>query len=83
MGSAFHQLCPRYSGTLTPAAPTAIRLRDTVTFLCSLLQNIYVIANLFITNSYLLEMIRKIIFINYFSEFIHKFAIKFRFRKTL
>ena len=24
MGSAFHQLCPRYSGTLTPTAPTAI-----------------------------------------------------------
>ena len=21
MGSAFHQLCPRYSGTLTPTAP--------------------------------------------------------------
>ena len=32
MGSAFHQLCPRYSGTLTPTAPTAIRLRDTFTF---------------------------------------------------
>ena len=26
MGSAFHQLCSRYSGTLTPTAPTAIRL---------------------------------------------------------
>ena len=24
MGSAFHQLCPRYSGTLTPTAPTAM-----------------------------------------------------------
>ena len=33
MGSAFHQLCPRYSGTLTPNAPTAIRLWDTFTFL--------------------------------------------------
>ena len=32
MGSAFHQLCPRYSGTLT-TAPTAIRLWDTFTFL--------------------------------------------------
>ena len=32
MGSAFHQLCPRYSGTLTPTAPTAIRLWDTFTF---------------------------------------------------
>ena len=32
MGSAFHQLCPRYSGTLTPIAPTAIRLWDTFTF---------------------------------------------------
>ena len=30
MGSAFHQLCPRYSGTLTPTAPTAIRLWDTL-----------------------------------------------------
>ena len=29
MGSDFHQLCPRYSGTLTPTAPTAIRLWDT------------------------------------------------------
>ena len=28
-------------------------------------------------------MIRKIIFTNYFSEFIHKVAIKFRFRKAL
>ena len=32
MGSAFHQLCPRYSGTLTPTAPTAIWLWDTFTF---------------------------------------------------
>ena len=32
MGSAFHQLCPRYSGTLTPTAPTAIRLCETFTF---------------------------------------------------
>ena len=35
MGSAFHQLCPRYSGTLTPTAPTAIRLWDTFTFFYS------------------------------------------------
>ena len=35
MGSAFHQLCPRYSGTLTPNAPTAIRLWDTFTFTLS------------------------------------------------
>ena len=27
MGFAFHQLCPRYSGTLTPTAPTAITLK--------------------------------------------------------
>ena len=33
MGSTFHQLCPRYSGTLTPTAPTAIRLWETFTFL--------------------------------------------------
>ena len=32
MGSAFHQLCPRYSGTLTPTAPMAIRLWETFTF---------------------------------------------------
>ena len=32
MGSAFHQLCPRYSGTLTPTAPTAFRLWDAFTF---------------------------------------------------
>ena len=32
MGSPFHQLCPRYSGTLTPTAPTAIRLWDTFIF---------------------------------------------------
>ena len=32
MGSVFHELCPRYSGTLTPIVPTAIRLWDTFTF---------------------------------------------------
>ena len=32
MGSAFHQLCPRYGGTLTPTAPTANRLLGTFTF---------------------------------------------------
>ena len=32
MGSAFHQLCPRYNGTLTPMAPTANRLWETFTF---------------------------------------------------
>ena len=32
MGSAFHQLCPRYRGTLTPTTITAIRLRDTFTY---------------------------------------------------
>ena len=46
---------------------------------CRLSHNIYVITNLFITNNYLFEMIRKIIFTNYFSEFIHQVAIKFRF----
>ena len=29
MGSVFHQLCPRYSGTLTLTALTAIRLWET------------------------------------------------------
>ena len=32
MDFAFHQLCPRHSGTLTPTAPTAIRLWETFTF---------------------------------------------------
>ena len=32
MGSAFHQLCLRYSGTLTPTAPTAIRLWEPLPF---------------------------------------------------
>ena len=32
MGSAFHQLCPKYSGTLTPTAPSANRLWETFTF---------------------------------------------------
>ena len=39
ISSAFHQLCPRYSGTLTtrPTAPTTIRLWETFTFICYLL----------------------------------------------
>ena len=32
MGSGFQQLCLRYSGTLTPTAPAAIRLWETSTF---------------------------------------------------
>ena len=32
MGSAFHWLCPRYSGTLTPTAPMAIKLWETFIF---------------------------------------------------
>ena len=31
MGSAFHQLCPRYSGTLTRMPHAAIRLWETLT----------------------------------------------------
>ena len=31
MGSAFHFLCPRYSGTLIPTTPMAIRLQETFT----------------------------------------------------
>ena len=31
MGFAFHQLCPRYSGT-TPTTPTANKLWETFTF---------------------------------------------------
>ena len=53
MGSAFHQLCPRYSGTLTPTAPTAIRLWDTFTFTflyISCIQHILFLINLRVTN---------------------------------
>ena len=32
MGSAFYQLFPRYSGTLIPNVPMAIRLWETFTF---------------------------------------------------
>ena len=32
MGSAFHLLCPRYSGTVIPTAPTATSVWDTFTF---------------------------------------------------
>ena len=32
MGPAFHLLCPRNSGILTPTAPTAIRLCEIFTF---------------------------------------------------
>ena len=45
---------------------------------CSVSQNIYVITSLFITDNYLFEMIRKLIFTNYFSEFIqccHKIQV--------
>ena len=45
---------------------------------CRLSHNINVITNLFMTNNYHFEMIRKIIFTDYFSEFIHLVAIKFR-----
>ena len=33
MGSTFHHLCPRYSRTLTPTAPMAIRLWETFAFI--------------------------------------------------
>ena len=42
---------------------------------CSLSQSIYIITNLFITKNYRFEMIRKIIFTNYFSEFIHQIKV--------
>ena len=40
MGTAFHQLCPRYSGTLTPTAPMSIMLLETLTFFKHVLQGI-------------------------------------------
>ena len=39
MGSAFHQLCPRYNGTLTPTALTAVRIWKTFTIPFYLLGN--------------------------------------------
>ena len=33
MGSGLHQLCPRYNGSLSPTAPTAITLWETLTFI--------------------------------------------------
>ena len=50
---------------------------------CRLSKNIYVITNLIIMNNWLVEMMRKIMFANYFPEFIHQVAIKFRFWKAL
>ena len=32
MGFAFHQLCPRYSGFLTPTSPVAVRLLEAFTY---------------------------------------------------
>ena len=50
---------------------------------CSLSHYIYAITNLLITNNYLLEMIRKIIFMNYFSEFIHQVVDKIQVQRDL
>ena len=36
MGSVFHQLCPRYSGTLILTATMTIRLWETFTYTLSL-----------------------------------------------
>ena len=41
MGSAFHQPYPRYSGTLTPTAPTTIRLWETFTFTLFLYETVF------------------------------------------
>ena len=41
MGSAFHQLCPRYSGTLAPTARTAIRLWEPLPFTFTYLDKRY------------------------------------------
>ena len=38
MGSAFHQLCIRDNGALTPTAPTANRLWETFTWKMKLFQ---------------------------------------------
>ena len=64
MGSAFHQLCPRYSGTLTPTAPTAIRLWETFTFTL----------NLYIIIGYMEQTGKNVIILikNYFYKFSKK-----------
>ena len=41
MGSAFHQLCPRYTGTLTPTAPTAMGNLNFFKFVVLYVRNIY------------------------------------------
>ena len=43
IGSAFHQLCPRYSKTLTPTTLTAIRLWETFTLLTDILKRMNII----------------------------------------
>ena len=50
---------------------------------CSLSQNVYVDIQSYYNEQLSFSNDMKIIFINYFSEFIHKISIKFRFRKAL
>ena len=40
MGSAFHQLCPGYSGTLTLTGSMSVRLWETLNFLSILLNGL-------------------------------------------
>ena len=59
---------------------TYIRTGQTLYLSCGVVEGI---TNCFITNNYVFELIRKIIFTNYFSDFIHKATVIFRFRKAL
>ena len=80
MGSAFHQLCPRYSGTLTPTAPTAIRLWDTFTFLLDILYRIHGILYgkyLIYLFRYLISYIRYLISSVKISYIIYKISIMY------
>ena len=56
MGSVFHQLCPRYSGTLTLTAPLAIRLWETFTFF--LISSITVVTAQNMSGSAMYELVR-------------------------
>ena len=75
MGSAFHQLCPRYNGTLTPTAPTAIQLWDTFTFTfyCILVDSSTVTC--WMGPFIMFRGVRSIIIINFYSIFDGKSPI--------
>ena len=42
MDSAFHQQCPKYSGSLTPTAPMAVRLWETFYFYLDIIYSVII-----------------------------------------